>query len=72
MSVSSYSNRALYVSFCGADKISEVTYGFTNRTPDMKLSRAAYKWLLEQMNSEFTVATPYITFLQKQLAFTNM
>lgn len=31
----------------------EVTYGFTNRTPDMKLSRGAYKWLLEQMKREF-------------------
>lgn len=30
----------------------EVTYGFTNRTPDMKLSRGAYKWLLEQMKRE--------------------
>ncbi|KAF3385336.1 Nicotinate phosphoribosyltransferase [Penicillium rolfsii] len=26
-----------------------VTYGFTNRTPHMKLRRGAYKWLLEQM-----------------------
>ncbi|KAF7714742.1 Nicotinate phosphoribosyltransferase [Penicillium ucsense] len=26
-----------------------VTYAFTNRTPHMKLRRAAYKWLLEQM-----------------------
>ncbi|KAJ5121089.1 Nicotinate phosphoribosyltransferase [Penicillium bovifimosum] len=26
-----------------------VTYGFTNRTPHMKLRRSAYKWLLEQM-----------------------
>lgn len=31
----------------------EVTYGFTNRTPDMKLSRGAFKWLLEQMKREF-------------------
>lgn len=29
----------------------DVTYGFTNRTPDMKLRRGAYKWLLEQMDS---------------------
>jgi nicotinate phosphoribosyltransferase len=28
-----------------------VTYGFTNRTPQMKLTRGAYKWLLEQMDS---------------------
>ncbi|KAJ5782101.1 Nicotinate phosphoribosyltransferase-related protein [Penicillium paradoxum] len=26
-----------------------VTYGYTNRTPHMKLRRGAYKWLLEQM-----------------------
>jgi nicotinate phosphoribosyltransferase len=32
-----------------AANLVEVTYGFTNRTPDMKLSRGAYKWLLEQM-----------------------
>jgi len=30
----------------------DVTYGFTNRTPRMKLSRGAYKWLLEQISSE--------------------
>lgn len=30
----------------------DVTYGFTNRTPHMKLRRGAYKWLLEQMASE--------------------
>lgn len=28
-----------------------VTYAFTNRTPDKKLSRAAYKWLDEQITS---------------------
>ncbi|KAF4765523.1 hypothetical protein N7455_004130 [Penicillium solitum] len=27
-----------------------VTYGYTNRTPHMKLRRGAYKWLLEQMD----------------------
>ncbi|KAJ6140219.1 Nicotinate phosphoribosyltransferase-like protein [Penicillium samsonianum] len=27
-----------------------VTYGYTNRTPHMKLHRGAYKWLLEQMD----------------------
>lgn len=27
----------------------EVTYAFTNRTPDMKLTRKAYKWILEQV-----------------------
>lgn len=28
-----------------------VTYAFTNRTPEKKLSRAAYKWLEEQITS---------------------
>lgn len=28
-----------------------VTYGFTNRTPDKKLSRAAFKWLQAQVDS---------------------
>lgn len=28
-----------------------VSYAFTNRTPDKKLSRAAYKWLEEQIHS---------------------
>lgn len=31
----------------------DVTYGFTNRTPQMKLSRGAYKWLLAQMDSTY-------------------
>lgn len=30
----------------------EVTYGFTNRTPNMKLSRRAYNWLVEQIHRE--------------------
>ena len=28
-----------------------VTYSFTNRTPDKKLSRAAFKWLQAQVDS---------------------
>jgi nicotinate phosphoribosyltransferase len=28
-----------------------VTYSFTNRTPDKKLSRAAFNWLQEQIRS---------------------
>lgn len=39
----------------------EVTYGFTNRTPDMKLSRQAYKWLLEQMERESQISSPSLT-----------
>lgn len=30
----------------------DVTYSFTNRTPDMKLRRGAYKWLLQQVESK--------------------
>ena len=30
----------------------QVTYAFKNRTPDKKLSRAAFKWLDVQINSE--------------------
>src|SRR5258708_35110331 len=29
----------------------QVTYAFKNRTPDKKLSRAAFKWLQIQINS---------------------
>lgn len=42
----------------------EVTYGFTNRTPDMKLSRGAYKWLLEQMKRESQTPSQNATNLQ--------
>ena len=31
----------------------DVTYGFTNRTPHMKLTRGAHKWLLKQMDSMY-------------------
>ena len=30
-----------------------VTYAYTNRTPDKKLSRTAFKWLEEQIGSVF-------------------
>lgn len=30
-----------------------VTYAYTNRTPDKKLSRAAFKWLEEQIRSMY-------------------
>lgn len=29
-----------------------VSYAFTNRTPDKKLSRTAFKWLQEQIRSQ--------------------
>lgn len=35
-----------------------VTYAFTNRTPDKKLSRAAFRWLEDQIQSTSTVAPP--------------
>ncbi|RAO71198.1 uncharacterized protein BHQ10_007210 [Talaromyces amestolkiae] len=51
----------------------EVTYGFTNRTPDMKLSRQAYKWLLEQMErlENITITPDEIDFLQKSCPYFN-
>ncbi len=29
----------------------EVTYAFTNRTPDMRLSRVGYQWIKKQISS---------------------
>lgn len=37
-----------------------VTYAFTNRTPDKKLSRAAYKWLEEQITSLFPLGPRHL------------
>lgn len=37
----------------GSTDCADVTYGFTNRTPQMKLTRGAYKWLLDQMDSMY-------------------
>lgn len=37
----------------GSNQLVDVTYGFTNRTPHMKLRRGAYKWLLQQLESEW-------------------
>ncbi|KAH3318140.1 hypothetical protein KXW17_010018 [Aspergillus fumigatus] len=50
-----------------------VTYGFTNRTPDMKLTRGAYKWLLEQMDrlANVRVTDEEIAFLKKQCPYFN-
>jgi len=31
----------------------EVTYAFTNRTADMRLTRSAFRWLEDQINSQF-------------------
>lgn len=32
----------------------KVTYAFNNRTPEKKLSRAAFQWLQIQINSQFS------------------
>lgn len=41
-----------------------VTYGFTNRTPEKKLSRAAYRWLEAQITSlSCHTQGPHITTL---------
>lgn len=34
-----------------------VSYAFTNRTPEKKLSRTAYRWLEEQITSTLAVST---------------
>ena len=34
-----------------------VTYGFTNRTPDKKLNRAAFRWLQAQVESKSNTPT---------------
>jgi nicotinate phosphoribosyltransferase len=35
-----------------------VTYAFKNRTPEKKLSRAAFRWLQIQINSKNVLASP--------------
>lgn len=49
------------------------TYGFTNRTPQMKLSRGAYKWLLKQIEKldNIRVTHEEIEFLKKQCPYFN-
>ncbi|EAU38574.1 hypothetical protein ATEG_01817 [Aspergillus terreus NIH2624] len=48
-----------------------VTYGFTNRTPQMKLTREAYKWLLNQMDrlANVHVTPEEIEFLKKRCPY---
>lgn len=48
----------------------DVTYGFTNRTPDMKLRRGAYKWLLEQMDSTWPLRL-FLKYLSNCLHLQN-
>lgn len=35
-----------------------VTYAFTNRTPEKRLSRAGYRWLHEQITSRYQFPLP--------------
>ncbi|KAJ5605189.1 Nicotinate phosphoribosyltransferase [Penicillium lagena] len=50
-----------------------VTYGFTNRTPDMKLRRGAYKWLLQQMDklANIRVTAEERAFLKNKCPYFN-
>ncbi|PKY00592.1 nicotinate phosphoribosyltransferase [Aspergillus campestris IBT 28561] len=50
-----------------------VTYGFTNRTPDMQLSRGAYKWILQQIErlGSIRVTPDEIAFLKKRCPYFN-
>ncbi|KAJ5580218.1 Nicotinate phosphoribosyltransferase [Penicillium hispanicum] len=50
-----------------------VTYGFTNRTPHMKLRRGAYKWLLEQMKklANVRVTAEERAWLRKKCPYLN-
>jgi nicotinate phosphoribosyltransferase len=38
-----------------------VTYAFKNRTPEKKLSRAAFRWLQIQINSKNVLVSPFPT-----------
>jgi nicotinate phosphoribosyltransferase len=38
-----------------------VTYAFKNRTPEKKLSRAAFRWLQIQINSKNVLASSLLT-----------
>ncbi|KAJ4393147.1 nicotinate phosphoribosyltransferase [Gnomoniopsis smithogilvyi] len=50
-----------------------VTYAFTNRTPDKKLSRAAYKWLDEQITKlgNISLLPEEKRFLQEHCKYLN-
>ncbi|KAL4762319.1 nicotinate phosphoribosyltransferase [Aspergillus foveolatus] len=51
----------------------QVTYGFTNRTPHMKLTRGAYKWMLAQMDklANIRVTEDEIVFLKRRCPYFN-
>ncbi|RAL08632.1 nicotinate phosphoribosyltransferase [Aspergillus homomorphus CBS 101889] len=50
-----------------------VTYGFTNRTADMQLTRGAHKWLLAQMDklANIQVTSDEIAFLKEKCPYFN-
>jgi nicotinic acid phosphoribosyltransferase len=53
------------------NRLAAVTYGYTNRTPHMKLRRGAYKWLLEQMESKRNIppiSNQLLTLARTELA----
>lgn len=51
----------------------QVTYSFTNRTPDKKLSRAAFKWLQTQVEKleNIRVSSDELDFLKKNCPYLN-
>lgn len=56
--VGEYAQRAGYALFqlpVLADPVLEVAYSFTNRTPHMKLTRAAFRWLEAQIRSMWSM-----------------
>ncbi|KAF1945122.1 nicotinate phosphoribosyltransferase [Clathrospora elynae] len=50
-----------------------VTYGFTNRTPDKKLNRAAFKWLQAQVDKleNMAVSSDELNFLKHTCPYLN-
>ncbi|KKK19959.1 hypothetical protein P175DRAFT_0523306 [Aspergillus ochraceoroseus IBT 24754] len=50
-----------------------VTYGFTNRTPQMKLTRGGYKWMLAQMDkfANIQVTNDELEFLKTRCPYFN-
>ncbi|EUC34177.1 hypothetical protein COCCADRAFT_4415 [Bipolaris zeicola 26-R-13] len=50
-----------------------VTYGFTNRTPDKKLSRAAFKWLQAQVDKleNVSISDEELKFLKDSCPYLN-
>ena len=49
----------------------EVTYAFTNRTPDMRLSRRAYQWIQEQVSklANVVVTKEEISYLENSCKY---